>query len=303
VERGFGEHGTTDRPIGGERDGASIGSPTSGRRITNVPELPWRTTAARPPAKAPLTRDAIVDAALRVLDREGIDGLSMRKVGEELGTGAASLYWHVRNKDELLQLVFERATEEVRFPTPDPEHWQEQVKEFASAMRAVLRRHPAVARLSIGRIPSGRTLAMASEWSFALLRPAGIPDQVIAYAADLLGLYVGAYAFEESLGIASPTGEDLPPEQIVQMLRDFVRSLPPDQFPHTTSAADVLFGGGPEARFEFGIDVIIRGIASYAADPTAPPTDSAEDEERAGPEAYASGPALTGVAVGVRPPA
>jgi AcrR family transcriptional regulator len=207
-----------------------------------------------------------VRTALQVLDRDGIDALSMRRVAAELGTGPASLYWHVRNKEELLQLIFERATEEVEFPEPDPEHWQDQVRAFGREMRRVLQRHPAVARLSLGRIPSGRTLAMASEWSFALLRPVGIPDRVIAFAADLLGLYVGAYAFEESLGIASPTGEDLSPEQIIEMLRAFVQSLPEDQFPHTRSAADALFGGGPDERFEFGMEVIIRGLASYAAE-------------------------------------
>ena len=59
-----------------------------------------------------------MDAAIAVMDREGVDGLSMRRVAEELDTGAASLYWHVKNKDELLQLIFERTAQEVTLPTP-----------------------------------------------------------------------------------------------------------------------------------------------------------------------------------------
>ena len=94
-----------------------------------------------------------------------------------------------------------------------------------------MRRHRDVARISLGRIPAGPTLARYSEWLFELLQPVGIPDQVIAYLGDLMGLYIGAFAFEESLGIASPTGEDLPPDQIVQMFRDYVASLPDDRFP------------------------------------------------------------------------
>jgi AcrR family transcriptional regulator len=198
-----------------------------------------------------------------VLDREGMDALSMRKVGEELGTGAASLYWHVRNKGELLQLVFEAVTEEASLPAPDPSRWQDQLRELAWDMRATLQRHRDVARISLGRIPAGPTVARYSEWLFELLRPAGVPDRVIAYLGDFMGLYVGAFAFEESLGVASPTGEDLPPEEIVQMFRDYVGSLPDDRFPNTKAAVDLLFGGDNDDRFEFGLQLAIRGVETY----------------------------------------
>jgi len=229
-----------------------------------APEPPWRRRDA-PAARIPLTRGAILDAALRVLDSDGMEGLSMRRVAEELHTGPASLYWHVRNKDELLQLLFERVAEEVVLPEPDPAHWQEQGRELARQMRATMNRHRDIARISLGRIPSGPAIARLGEWLFALLRPAGIPDRVIAYVGDLFGLYIGAFAFEESLGLASPTGEDLPPEQIVAMFRGYVESLPPEHFPNVRGAADLLFDTDIDARFEFGLDVIIRGLESYAA--------------------------------------
>jgi AcrR family transcriptional regulator len=231
-----------------------------------LPEPPWRTPPrGRAAPHVPLSRDAIVEAALRVLDREGMEGLSMRKVGEELGTGAASLYWHVRNKDELLQLVFERVSSEVDLPEPDPSRWQEQLKDLARQMRAVLNRHRDVARISLGRIPGGADIARVTEWLFQLLRGAGIPDQAIAYLGDIASLYVAAYAFEESLGLASPTGEDQPPEQIVEMLKDWTRSLPEDRFPITRSVVDLLFAGDADDRFEFGIDLIVRGLESLAS--------------------------------------
>ncbi|MGA9161052.1 MAG: TetR/AcrR family transcriptional regulator C-terminal domain-containing protein [Actinomycetota bacterium] len=230
-----------------------------------VPDPPWRLPDRSHAApRAPLTKDAITDAALQVLDRDGMDGLSMRRVGEELGTGAASLYWHVRNKEELLQLLFERITEEVELPAPDPSRWQEQLRELADQTRAVLHRHRDSARISLGRIPSGPTLALLTEWLFELLRPVGIPDRIIAFTGDLMGLYTGAFAFEESLGIASPTGEELPPEEIVRMLRDYVASLPEDRFPNTRGAADVLFSGDQDERYRFGVDLLIRGLETYA---------------------------------------
>ena len=231
----------------------------------DVPEPPWRLSARAQAPRVPLTRDAIIEAALRVLDREGMDALSMRRVGEELRTGAASLYWHVRGKEELLQLLFERVTREVALPEPDPSRWREQLKDLADQMRAVMKRHRDIARISLGRIPSGPTIALLSEWLFNLLRPAGIPDRVIALLGDLFGLYVGAFCFEESLPLASPTGEDLPPDQIVEMFKDYVRSLPEDRFPNTRRAVDLLFSGDTNERYEFGIDVILRGIATYAS--------------------------------------
>jgi TetR/AcrR family tetracycline transcriptional repressor len=233
-----------------------------GRSQSDVPEPPWR--RAQPPPRAPITRDAIVEAALVVLDRVGMDGLSMRRVAEELGTGAASLYWHVRNKEELFQLIFDRVTREVVLPEPDPAHWKEQVKALGLQMRKVLRKHRDVARLSFGRIPAGPETALVAEWLFTLLQPVGIPDRAIAYIGDIAGLYVGAYCFEESLGYASPTGEEMPPEQIVQMMRDYMMSLPPERFPRTIASLDLLFAINPEERFEFGLDLLIAGLESYA---------------------------------------
>ena len=192
----------------------------------------------------------------------------MRRVGEELGTGAASLYWHVRNKDELFQLIFERVTQEVNLPEPDPSRWKEQLRDLALGMRAVLNRHRDVGRLSFGRIPGGPTLALYTEWLFTLLTPVGIPDRVIAYLGDLFGLYVGAFAFEERLCVSSPTGDDMQVEQIIEMFRGYVLSLPEDRFPRTRAAVDVLFGGGPDERYEFGIDLMLRGLETYANEPS-----------------------------------
>jgi AcrR family transcriptional regulator len=231
----------------------------------DLPDPPWRAPLrGQTTPRTPLTRDAIIDAALRVLEREGMDGLSMRKVGEELGTGAASLYWHVRNKDELFQLLFERVTGEVELPEPDPARWQDQLKELGRAMLNVMREHRDVARISLGRIPSGPTLARFVEWMFALLQPVGIPDRVIAFLGDFVSLYIGALAFEESLGLISPTGEDLPPEEIMRMLREYTLSLPADRFPRTHAAVDVIFGGTPDERFEFALDLVVRGLETYA---------------------------------------
>ena len=187
----------------------------------------------------------------------------MRRVAEELGTGAASLYWHVRNKDELFQLIFDRVMSEMTLPPPDPSHWKEQLRELADRARAVLNSHRDVGRLSLGRVPGGPQAAALAEWLFSLLGPLGVPDRTVAYLGDFFGLYVGAYALEESLSLASPTGEEMTPEQLAKMLTDYALSLPEDRFPNVRRAAAVLFSGDRDDRWEFGIDLILRGVESY----------------------------------------
>lgn len=230
---------------------------------STIPEPPWKAASRERPARAPLTREAIVDAALRVLARDGAEGLSMRRVAEELGTGPASLYWHVASKDELINLLIDRVANEIEVPPPDVEHWQEQLKEFGIRARQVFQRYPGVGGLTLGRVPIGPNLIRWAEWTLTLLRGAGVPDRIAAYAGDLFGLYMGAHAYEDALGMPSPTGEELPPDEIVKMIRGYFESMPKDRFPNIHATLDELTEGGPDERYELGLDVIIRGLASY----------------------------------------
>src|SRR5215471_21083860 len=88
----------------------------------------WHPPKQRARRRAPLSRDAIVDAALGILDADGVDALTIRRLGQELGTGAATLYWHISGKDELGELVYDRIMGEVDLPRPDAGPWQEQIK-------------------------------------------------------------------------------------------------------------------------------------------------------------------------------
>ncbi|MCI0634778.1 MAG: TetR/AcrR family transcriptional regulator [Actinobacteria bacterium] len=188
----------------------------------------------------------------------------MRALAEDLGTGPASLYWHVRNKDELLTLVLDRVIGEVETPDPDPDRWQEQLKEVAREMRRVMGRHRDIARLTLGQIPVGPNATAIGEKGLALLRSAGLPARTCAYTLDLLGLYVGSFSYEESLGLRSPTGEDLPPEEVLAMIRGYWESLPAERFPNTRALLDELMSGSSDERFEWGLDVIVGGLAATA---------------------------------------
>jgi AcrR family transcriptional regulator len=215
-----------------------------------VPEPPWwrrREEAQR----RPLTREAIVEAALVVLEREGMAGLSMRKVAEELGTGAASLYWHVRDKEELLSLLLDRIVGEAELPEPDPGHWQERVKEAMRSARRLLSKRRDAAQLSLGRIPAGPNSLPVMERNLAVAAASGLPPRVIALASDMFALYVGAFAYEASLRVPSAS-----PEQ----LAEYFRSLPPERFPNLVALADDLTAGDQDERFEFAIELLVRGL-------------------------------------------
>jgi AcrR family transcriptional regulator len=227
-----------------------------------VPEPPWRKSARRSAPRQPLSREAIVEAALRVLDAEGVDGLTMRRVASELGTGAGALYWHVASKEELLVLVIDEVVSEFELPEPEPDRWQEQLKEMGREMRALMKRHRDVARISLGRIPLGPNILRVIEWQLGLMRAAGVSDRTAALAGDLFALYVGAFAYEESLGLQSPDGKQRPPHEIVAMIGEYFASLPADRFPNIAATLAVLVAGDPDERFEFGMDVLIRGLAA-----------------------------------------
>ena len=125
-------------------------------------------------------------AAIGVLDREGLAALSMRRLADELGAGAASLYWHVGSKDGLLDLVLDEIIGEQQVPDPDPAKWQEQVKDVARRQRLITLRHPYVVRISIGRIPMGPNALRYSERVLAILRAGGLPPHLAVQGYLLL---------------------------------------------------------------------------------------------------------------------
>jgi AcrR family transcriptional regulator len=194
----------------------------------------------------------------------------MRRVAEEVGTGAASLYWHVENKDQLIELIVDRVTGEIDVPEPDPARWREQVAEWMVSAREAMKRHPGVGALTMGRIPIGSATVRWVEWYLAVLRGAGVPDRIAAFAGDLGGLYLGAYALEDALGPQSSTGEDLPAEEVIARIRGYFESLPLERFPNIHATIDELFAGDADERFRLGLEIIIRGLASYISDADPP---------------------------------
>jgi AcrR family transcriptional regulator len=226
----------------------------------------WRQPRRRGRHRPPLSREAIVDAAMAILDTDGVDALTIRRLGQELGTGSATLYWHIAGKGELCELVYDRIMGEIELPEADPSRWQEQFKELArQAYRAMLSHNDAV-RLSFGRPPAGPNTLRIVEWMLAVLRGAGIPDEAAAYFGNSLGRFLDASVLEASMALGARNGEP-GAEETADMMREYWARLPADRFPNLTAVADVTFAADTEALFEFGLDLLVRGLAAYQAAP------------------------------------
>jgi len=230
----------------------------------DVPVAPWLRAPRKPRERVHLSRDVIVDGALRLIDREGAPSFSMRRLAEELGVGAGAVYWHVANKEQLLQLVFDRVIGELPMPEPEPERWREQITQAARDEREMMRRHPGIAQLSFGRIPVGPNGVRYMEWHLSILRSGGLSDRVAALAGDMMYLYIGAFSYEECIGLAIPTGDDASARDFIGELRDYLASLPADRFPNISQLAGELTTGGPDERFEFGLDVLLDGLVAQS---------------------------------------
>jgi AcrR family transcriptional regulator len=236
-----------------------------------IPPPPWQRVPERGKGRRrdPLTREAIVKAGLEVLDAQGLAGFSMRRIAEELDTGAASLYWHVGSKDGLLDLIMEEVMEEQveKLPDPDPEHWREQLKEVARGMRRTILSHRDIVQVSIGRIPMGPNALRLSEGVLAILRAGNVPDQLAVQSYLILISAVNGFTVDEA-GYDDAAVETAPPlEEAAEMVGGYLRSLPAEQFPNLAEVGQHFAVADQDARFELLLDLFVDGLATRAKSP------------------------------------
>ncbi|MGH3963205.1 MAG: TetR/AcrR family transcriptional regulator [Pseudonocardiaceae bacterium] len=225
-----------------------------------VPTPPWRRSARSVPDRPPLSQRRIVDQALVLLAEEGLGAVSMRRVAQALGTGPASLYAHLRNKEELHDLMLDQLIDEATVPEPNPRHWREQLKELMRSMVRVMTDHPGSAQLAIAtKVPTGPNALRVMEGMLAILRAGGLSDRVAAFAGDLIATYISALALEAGTW-AGHAPEAPAPVELTRQIRDYFAALPHDRFPHLVALAGPLTAGSVEERFEFGLEVLVAGL-------------------------------------------
>lgn len=199
--------------------------------------------------RSPLSRERVLKAAVDFVDREGLDALSMRRLGAELDVEAMSLYNHLPNKDALLDGMVEVILSELEIP-PENGDWEERVREGYRAFRRLAHDHPNVFPLLVNRPPSTMDGVWLVEEFLRTLRGAGFDKKTALHAFRALSSYTFGYAMSEIRGFAlEPDGS-----------RPGVQKIPPREFPHISELKPHLQEIDHDAEFEFGLDIILGGL-------------------------------------------
>jgi AcrR family transcriptional regulator len=222
------------------------------------------TTAPQPvsrrsrPAKAPLSREAIVAAAVTLLRTEGLEHLTMRKLAAALDTGAGSLYVYFRSVEHLYASLLDELLGEVDLSqSASDTPWQDRVAGVVGSYTAVLFAYPSIARLSVFTRPSGPNSFGVLETLLALLLEGGVDPAAAAWGIDVLIQYATATAAEHSTRDQRPETADEENDMAVALA-----GVDAATYPHLHELRGVLVTGEGGDRFRWGIDVLLTGIAA-----------------------------------------
>ena len=214
-------------------------------------------TATATASKSDLNRAAIVERALSVMDAEGPDAVTIRRVAQEFGVTPMALYWHVANKDELLAAMGDALLADVA-PPPATGSWSAQLRGVVEVLVAELSKHPAAAELVFPRILVTEPGLRLTEFTLALLEDAGFTRE---QAADLarMGLQTAMMLVTQLPGAENQSARDQR-DALLAEKRDHVEGLPEDLYPHVRAAANALTDCADEAAYyAFGIDLYLEG--------------------------------------------
>jgi TetR/AcrR family tetracycline transcriptional repressor len=223
--------------------------------------LPGWPAEPEPRADAePLTLDRILDAGMRIADTEGLEALSMRRLGTQLGAGATSLYWHVRNKDELLDLLVDRVIGEMLEEIRSADGWRAEMTEAARTARRVLVRHRHLAPVFGTRPTLGPNALQAIELVVGQLRAAGFDDLSATLGANAVITWSSGYAVFEARDPLGPNATEEERAVYAKAMEETFSRLPPDRFPNTVAMLPLMNRISADAQFESTLGWILDGL-------------------------------------------
>ena len=207
---------------------------------------------ARPP-RAPLNRERILRAAIALADQDGIEALTMRRLGRRLGVEAMSLYNHVTDKDDILDGMVELVTAEFEVPTGLP-GWKSSIRSSTISAHEALRRHPWASSVIESRARSGPVRLRLLDATIGVLTGAGLPMPVVIRTLMALDSHTYGFTLQEQ---AWPFPVEAAPEMAAALAADL-----PAEYPNM--AAMVAFvattSPGTILEFEFGLDLLLDGL-------------------------------------------
>ena len=208
-------------------------------------------------ARAPLSRERVLDAAIALADAGGIEALTRRRLGQELGVEAMSLYRHVANKEDLLDAMVDVVFGEM-YPPAIEGDWKAELRERGISARAALRRHPWAIGLMETRMNPGPANAVHHNATMGCLREAGFPFRDAVHAYNLLDAYTYGFALQEKT-IPFET-----PEESAEVARTTIGEQGAE-YPYLAEVVVELGKRGYDytEEFEFGLDFILDGLERF----------------------------------------
>lgn len=218
-----------------------------------------RAGGGRKSPREPLTRDRIFRAALQFVDEHGLQTLSMRKLASELGVEAMSLYNHIDNKDDILAGIADLVFAEVEIPSAESGGWEQHLRRVSETAREALSRHSNVAPIIIAGPNRGPAYLHMMESVIGTMREAGFTADMAHHGWHTLVAHVLGYVLQET---ATPILVSSNPARAAGSRSVSLADLPRDEFPHIVEIAPLLAECETADEFEFGLDVIVSGLAA-----------------------------------------
>jgi TetR/AcrR family tetracycline transcriptional repressor len=215
--------------------------------------------------RARLSRETVVDGALALIDAEGLEGLTIRRLAQRLGVTPMAPYWHFKNKDQLLDAVADRLWSLVDDELDPAEPWPARLRTIMERLVGVLRDHPSAASLVMTAQPDNVEACFGTmEAALGVLADAGFtPAQGAALCRH--GLRTATMLAMGDPGLKpSQTPEEV--EEFIRHKRIAIETLPEDRYPHVVEAARPLTTvEDSDSYFDFGIDLFVSGVEALAA--------------------------------------
>jgi AcrR family transcriptional regulator len=206
--------------------------------------------------RAPLSRERVFDTAVAIADERGIESLTMRALGEELGVEAMSLYYYVANKEKLLDGMVDLVYSEIELPSGEAD-WKTAMRQVATSAHEALSRHRWAITLMETRTSPGPANLRHHDSVIRTFREGGFSIELAIHAFSLLDSYVSGFALQE-LTLPFET-----PGELAEAAESILRQFPADEYPHLaeTITEHVTKPGYDFANeFAFGLDVILDGL-------------------------------------------
>lgn len=220
-----------------------------------LPTLPWRasSTRRRRGSQPALDLDRIVDAGLRIVDADGVDALSLRRLATDLEVTPMAVYWHLKDKAELLDRMGERVLDSIQIPPPVGD-WRRQLRDVHQAMLRPLLEHPNAVELMVGRARYGRAGITLFERILSILLGAGLTP------AQAFDAYQSLYLFQ--LGFTATIRRSAEFRAAQAQGLGYLLSLPADRFPSIAAVAPTIGRRSITEQYAVGLDVVIDGVAA-----------------------------------------